>query len=98
MEEKVFDLKKYAAKARKMAAEGIVMLRNEGDVLPLSKGAKVALFGRSQMNYYKSGTGSGGLVNVSYGKFLKFTWKLFVLEFLFAEIMLVGAVALGYGY
>ena len=66
MEEKVFDLEKYAAKARKMAAEGIVMLRNEGDVLPLSKGAKVALFGRSQMNYYKSGTGSGGLVNVSY--------------------------------
>ena len=39
-----------------------------------------------------------GLVNVSYGKFLKFTWKLFVLEFLFAAIMLVGAVALGYGY
>ena len=39
-----------------------------------------------------------GLVNVSYGKFLKFTWKLFILEFLFAALMLVGAVAFGYGY
>ena len=66
MEGKVFDVEKYAAKAREMAAEGVIMLRNEKAVLPLSKGAKVALFGRSQMNYYKSGTGSGGLVNVSY--------------------------------
>ena len=66
MEGKVFDVKQYAAKAREMSAEGIVMLRNEKEVLPLGEGTKVALFGRSQMNYYKSGTGSGGLVNVSY--------------------------------
>ena len=39
-----------------------------------------------------------GLVNVSYGKFMKFTWKLFLLEFLFAALALVGAVAFGYGY
>ena len=26
----------------------------------------MAVFGRSQFNYYKSGTGSGGLVNASY--------------------------------
>ena len=66
MAEKVFDLKQYAKKAREAAAEGIVLLRNEGNVLPLSSGEKIALFGRSQFNYYKSGTGSGGLVNTSY--------------------------------
>ena len=66
MENKVFDTKLYAAAARAVAAEGIVMLRNEGQVLPLVKGEKIALFGRGQFNYYKSGTGSGGLVNTSY--------------------------------
>ena len=66
MENKIFDTKLYAASARAVAAEGIVMLRNEGHVLPLGKGEKIALFGRGQFNYYKSGTGSGGLVNTSY--------------------------------
>ncbi len=66
MAEKVFDLKQYAKKAREAAAEGAVLLRNEGKVLPLAAGEKIALFGRSQFNYYKSGTGSGGLVNASY--------------------------------
>ncbi len=63
MEHKKFDPKAYAAKAREMVAEGAVLLRNEGPVLPFSKGARIAVFGRSQFNYYKSGTGSGGLVN-----------------------------------
>lgn len=66
MSDKIFDLKAYAEKAREAVAEGIVMLRNEGRVLPLAKGEKIALFGRSQFNYYKSGTGSGGMVNTSY--------------------------------
>ena len=39
------------------------MLENDG-VLPLKKGSKVALFGRNQEGYIKSGTGSGGLVRV----------------------------------
>lgn len=47
-------------------AEGIVLLRNENGVLPLAAGTRVAVFGRSQFNYYKSGTGSGGLVNTAY--------------------------------
>jgi uncharacterized ion transporter superfamily protein YfcC len=38
-----------------------------------------------------------GLVNVSYGKFIKFTWKLFLAEFLFSVLILLGAVAFGYG-
>ena len=36
MDNQVFDLKSYAAKAREAVAEGIVMLRNEGKVLPLA--------------------------------------------------------------
>ena len=48
---------------RKMAAEGSVMLKNDG-VLPFKKGTKVAIFGRNQEGYIKSGTGSGGLVQV----------------------------------
>ena len=60
-----FDLKQYAAKARQMVAEGAVLLRNEQNVLPFAQGARVAVFGRSQFNYYKSGTGSGGLVNTA---------------------------------
>lgn len=66
MENKVFDVKKYAGTARAVVAEGIVMLRNEGRVLPLGEGEKIALFGRGQFHYYKSGTGSGGMVNTSY--------------------------------
>lgn len=65
-ENKVFDTALYARTARAVVAEGIVMLRNEGGVLPIKKGGKIALFGRGQFNYYKSGTGSGGLVNTSY--------------------------------
>lgn len=66
MENKIFDVKAYARTARAVVAEGIVMLRNEGEVLPLKEGEKIALFGRGQFNYYKSGTGSGGMVNTSY--------------------------------
>lgn len=66
MAEKIFSYEKYTAKAREAAGEGIVLLRNEEGVLPLSAGSRLALFGRSQFNYYKSGTGSGGLVNAAY--------------------------------
>ena len=66
MGNKVFDVGEYARTARAAVAEGIVMLRNQGNVLPLREGEKIALFGRGQFNYYKSGTGSGGLVNTSY--------------------------------
>ncbi len=46
----------------KASAEGIVLLKNDG-VLPI-KNKTISLFGRTQTTYYKSGTGSGGLVNV----------------------------------
>ena len=61
----VLDWGAYTECARKTAAEGQVLLRNENEVLPLPKGAKLAVFGRIQLHYYKSGTGSGGMVNVA---------------------------------
>ncbi len=48
------------------ACEGSVLLENKNNVLPLEKGERVSVFGRIQREYYKSGTGSGGLVNVKY--------------------------------
>ncbi len=62
----VYDVSEYSKKARQAVAEGIVMLRNENGTLPLHAGERVALFGRAQFHYYKSGTGSGGLVNASH--------------------------------
>ena len=41
------------------------MLKNDNGALPLSKDEVVSVFGRIQLHYYKSGTGSGGMVNVS---------------------------------
>lgn len=49
--------------SRIAATEGIVLLKNDQQVLPLQN-VKINVFGRIQTNYYKSGTGSGGLVNV----------------------------------
>ena len=60
------DLEKYAALARQAAAEGCVLLENENQALPLKMGEKVAVFGRMAFHYYKSGLGSGGLVNTRY--------------------------------
>ena len=66
MSKKIFDLNRYKACARQCIAEGIVLLKNDNNVLPLASGTRIALFGRSQYNYYKSGTGSGGMVNTTY--------------------------------
>lgn len=59
-------IKELEELSRVSATEGIVMLENKNDVLPLKKGDRVSVFGRIQREYYKSGTGSGGLVNVKY--------------------------------
>ena len=66
MKETIFNTEVYASVARKAQAEGIVMLENRDHALPLAKGSRIALFGRSQFGYYKSGTGSGGMVNTYY--------------------------------
>ena len=62
----VIDGDAYARMARKAAAEGAVLLKNEGNVLPLKEGEHLAVFGRIQFDYYKSGTGSGGMINTRY--------------------------------
>lgn len=59
-------LEGFAEFSRKVAAEGAVLLKNEGSVLPIQEGDNVSIFGRTQVNYYRSGTGSGGSVHVSY--------------------------------
>lgn len=59
------DWNKYIETASKTAAEGIVMLKNRDGALPLKENETVSVFGRIQFHYYKSGTGSGGMVNVS---------------------------------
>ena len=61
----VLDWNQYVALARQTVAEGCVLLENKDQALPLVKDEKVAVFGRIQNHYYKSGTGSGGMVNVS---------------------------------
>ncbi|MDE7279007.1 MAG: glycoside hydrolase family 3 C-terminal domain-containing protein, partial [Oscillospiraceae bacterium] len=61
---KTLDWNKYLEKAAETAAEGIVMLKNDNAALPISKDDEISVFGRIQLDYYKSGTGSGGLVNV----------------------------------
>ena len=60
---KILDWNIYGNTARKTIAEGCVLLENNG-VLPLKKDSTVSVFGRIWSNYYKSGTGSGGKVNV----------------------------------
>lgn len=63
--ERMLDWNKYLDTAAKMVSEGIVMLKNENNALPLDTEKEVAVFGRIQFHYYKSGTGSGGMVNVT---------------------------------
>ncbi len=66
MSETVFSYERFTELAARVAAEGCVLLENENRALPLRKGEKIALFGRASYNYYKSGTGSGGMVNVKH--------------------------------
>lgn len=57
---------KFAAKSREAAVEGAVLIKNEDCVLPIKSVEKVSVFGRPLIEYYRSGTGSGGAVNVEY--------------------------------
>ncbi|MCQ2587016.1 MAG: glycoside hydrolase family 3 C-terminal domain-containing protein [Treponema sp.] len=59
------DWNEYKKTAIQAISEGCVLLENKNQVLPLQKNTKISVFGRIQNSYYKSGTGSGGKVNVS---------------------------------
>ena len=45
--------------SKEAAKEGMVLLKNEGKVLPLAKGSRIALFGKAGFDYVKGGGGSG---------------------------------------
>ncbi len=45
--------------AREAAADGMILLRNENDVLPIEPGRSVALYGSGALHVIKGGTGSG---------------------------------------
>lgn len=60
------DMKAHAEVARKSAAEGMVLLKNDGNVLPFGKEiSRIALYGLSSYKFLAVGTGSGS-VNCEY--------------------------------
>ena len=58
LEGKPFDMDAHHAMAQKAAGESIVLLKNEGGILPLKKGIKVAVIGEFARNARYQGAGS----------------------------------------
>ncbi len=52
------EFQKNAELSRKIAADGMVLLKNEAETLPLENNIRIALFGRGQIDFIKGGTGS----------------------------------------
>ena len=63
--ERVTGSKAHIELSKEAAKEGMVLLKNENNVLPLAEGSKVALFGKGTFDYVKGGGGSGD-VTVAY--------------------------------
>lgn len=57
--------KEHIALSKEAAKEGMVLLKNEGELLPLRAGSRIALFGKGSFDYVKGGGGSGD-VKVAY--------------------------------
>ena len=51
--------REHIALSKNAAKEGMVLLKNDGGLLPFSKGTKLALFGMATLDYVKGGGGSG---------------------------------------
>lgn len=64
-DKKVTASKIHRELSKNAAKEGMVLLKNSGNLLPLAKGSKVALFGKGSFDYVKGGGGSGD-VTVEY--------------------------------
>jgi len=60
------DLKAHAKIAGQAAAEGMVLLKNKDNTLPLKKKKRVAVFGKISYHLIAFGTGSGGVRSYKY--------------------------------
>ena len=53
------DLKSHALVCKKVADEGVVLLKNNKETLPVSRDQEIALFGTTSYDFIAGGTGSG---------------------------------------
>lgn len=58
--------KKSAEICREVGAEGIVLIKNDDNILPFTQDDIITIFGRPQINYIRNGTGSGGFISVNH--------------------------------
>lgn len=65
--ERMTACKEHIELSKEAAKEGMVLLKNEKQLLPFSAGTRLALFGKATFDYVKGGGGSGD-VTVSYTK------------------------------
>ncbi|MDO5144420.1 MAG: glycoside hydrolase family 3 C-terminal domain-containing protein [bacterium] len=56
---RVTESEEHRSLARRAAADGMVLLKNDGGLLPLARGTRLAVFGKAQADYVKGGGGSG---------------------------------------
>lgn len=63
--ERVTACKEHKLLSKEAAKEGMVLLKNNGGLLPLAQGTRLALFGKGTIDYVKGGGGSGD-VTVEY--------------------------------
>ncbi len=61
---KITGCERHIQLSREAAQEGIVLLKNDKDILPFKNGTRIAIFGKAQIDYVKCGGGSGDVHSV----------------------------------